>query len=80
MNKASKEKLTVYVNHTNKSLVHPNDEEMFIDFIKTSHSMNDDEIETLEELEDILRSDKGFPEYRVERLLHNYEFGRQLLR
>lgn len=53
---------------------------MFIDFIKTSHSMNDDEIETLEELEDILRSDKGFPEYRVERLLHNYEFGRQLLR
>lgn len=80
MNKASKEKLMVYANNANKSFVHPDDEERFIDFVKTSHLMNDDERETLEELNHVLFEDGGFPEYRVERLLHNYEFGRQILR
>lgn len=78
MNEISREKLSIYIDNANNSIPHPCDENRFVDFVITSHKTNDIGVDTVEELEEILR-DNHFTEEMIRNLVVSYEFGRLLL-
>ncbi len=78
MNDLSRKKLLLYIESANKDISHPCDEDRFVDFVKTSHIVNDNSAIVAEELKEILES-KRFTENMVRSLVTSYEFGRLLL-
>ncbi len=78
MNDLSRKKLLLYIESANKDISHPCDEDRFVDFVKTSHIVNDNSAIVAEELEEILESNR-FTENMVRSLVSSYEFGRLLL-
>ena len=79
MDSLSRNKLNLYMEDANKYLIHFCDEDRFIEFVIESYKHNDDMVDTREELGEILKDNK-FPDYRINNLQINYEFGMSLLR
>lgn len=69
----------LYIENANKHSSHPCDRDRFVSFVKCSHDEGDNSIDTVIELEEILLQN-NFPEYTVNSLLSNYEFGRLVLK
>lgn len=78
MNELSKQKLMNYIENANKHDSHPLDNERFVEFIKTSHSVKDDIADCSIELYNTLKN-YNFPEYKVDSLISAYEFSRRVL-
>lgn len=78
MNELSKQKLMNYIENANKHDSHLLDNDRFVEFIKTSHSVKDDMVDTSVELYNMLK-DYNFPDYKVDSLISAYEFSRRAL-